>query len=182
MRHFIRNTTTLATLMLLWCGSALPAQQGNSVEAQLSNTDMAFVQSAILHNHLHTSLAKKAMDHASQEKVREFAKQMAADHTKFNKELLALTAEKGIVVPTAEPNKTVQALVEKYSDLKGAAFDRQYLRQTVVEMGQAVTNLNGEAKAGEADYLRKYAAKALPVYREHLQTAEKLEKELKEQK
>jgi len=155
MRHFIRNSPTLATLTLLWYGSASPAQQGNSVESQLSNTDMTFVQSAILHNNLHSSLARKAMEHASQEIVREFAEQLAADHTNFNKELLALTAEKGIVVPAAESNKTVQAPVEKYADLKREDFDRQYLRQTVVEMGQAVTNLNGEAKAGEADFLRK---------------------------
>lgn len=183
MRSTIRVAVTFAALPLLLipCLSTA-AQQGNVAEAQISNTDMNFVQAAVLHNSLHVSLANRALEHASTEKVREFARPMAADHAKFNKELLALTAAKGIVVSGTEPNKTVQALVEKYADLKGEAFDRQYLRQTVVEMGQTVSLLNGQAKAGEADWLRKYAAKALPIYRQHLETAEKLEKELKERK
>lgn len=183
MRSFIFAGRLLATLAgVLVVVAALPAQSGGLANNQISNTDLAFVQAALLHNELHTTLAKTASDQASTEQVREFAKQMAADHTKFNKELLKLTATKGIIVPTGEQNKTVKALVEKYGELKGEAFDRQYLRQTVVELGQAVTNLSGEAKTGEADYLRSYATKALPIYRQHLQTAEKLEKELKDKK
>jgi len=174
----------MRTLMLLAVGSLLSAPASAAAqlaEAKISNSDLAFVQTVVHVSQLQAQLGRAAQKNASSAQVREFAGRLAADQERFTRDLLALMTEQGIVVPGVDQKTGIQALIaKKFSGLQDQAYDRQYLRMAMDDLRQMQTLLTGEAKSGEAAYLRSFAARALPTIQQHLKATEPLDQELQE--
>jgi len=96
-----------------------------------------------------------------------FAKQMIADHTKANRDLMVLAERKGITVPTQtdQEHKTVATRLES---LEGPAFDREYLRGQVKDHREAVALFMSESRQGQDADLKAFATKTLPILQHHL--------------
>jgi putative membrane protein len=64
--------------------------------------------------------------------------------------------------------------VKLFSKLEGAQFDREFLRYQVMHHEKDVAAFNLQAKEGQDPDLKAFAAKQLPVLKEHLQQARDL--------
>ena len=128
-------------------------------------------------------LGKLAEQRATDPGVKAFAKQIVADHTKANKELIALAKKKGVTLPgdqgwSSGKPKTM-AGDEKMSEIAaktGADFDRAYLDYMVDDHNQDIAAFQKAADGASDADVKVWAAKMLPVLRAHLQQAQTLKK------
>jgi len=119
-------------------------------------------------------LAAKA---ASSAEVRKFATQMVTDHTKANKELIALANKKRLRV-AAEMKPEARAMSEKLAAMRGTEFDRAYMERQVKDHEETVALFEKEAKGGEDADLKQWASDTLPTLKMHLKMARMLSKDL----
>jgi len=111
--------------------------------------------------------------------VKKFAERMVEDHSKSNKDLLALADKKRLpVAPRMDPEHDQMAAA--LSRLKGSAFDREFMAGMVKDHRVAVALFERQSKDGKDDDLKSWADKTLPTLRDHLKMAQDLHGRLKE--
>lgn len=84
---------------------------------------------------------------------------MVADHTRANKELTELATRKGVKFDT----RGVKA-----QNIGAADFDRTYLKLLEVDHKSDIADFEKQAKNGNDRDLKSWAAKTLPMLKEHL--------------
>jgi putative membrane protein len=158
-------------MVLISIGVGL-AQAGLAQDPQLADSDRAFIKMAASSGPGEIQLGKLAAERADNSKVRDFAERLEKDHTQADLELLKILDAPSISISREMgPYQTAAAELTK---LRGAEFDRAYLRHMVKEHEEAVAQFAAEAKEGRHPELKAYAAKVLPTLQEHLQVARDL--------
>jgi putative membrane protein len=99
---------------------------------------------------------------------------MVEDHSKANEQLKAALTQKGVTVPTVDPN--AQKTYDKLSKLSGPEFDRAYMREMVADHRKDLKEFQNEAKNAKDPSLKLFAQETVPVIQQHLQMAERLAK------
>ncbi len=110
--------------------------------------------------------------------VKEFAQHMLTDHTKANRELLALADKQSLTVAKEMDEKHTK-LFEKLSKLDGAEFDRAYMEGMLKDHEEAVKLFEKESKEGSNEALKSWAGKTLPALKKHLEMAREIAKKEK---
>src|SRR5215212_3003654 len=95
---------------------------------QLSRADMSFMKEAATGGMAEVELGKLAQQNAQSDEVKQFGARMEQDHGKANNELTTLAGNKGITLPQQLDPKHAQ-LRDKLARLRGAEFDRAYMRE-----------------------------------------------------
>ena len=164
-----------ASLLML---AAAPAS------ADAGPTDPQIAHIAYTAGVIDIAAAKQALAKSRNASVRAFARTMIRDHQAVNDQALALVG-KLHVTPTANPTSaslSTQALAtsRRLVALRGAAFDRAYVRNEVAYHGAVNSTLQGtlipSADNGE---LKSLLMTGLTLFREHQKHAEQLAKALK---
>lgn len=154
-------------------GSAAP--MGASAATRLSAADMAFVQTAAGTDLYEIEASRLAMGRAPSTQVKAYAQMLVNHHTMTTNELKTILAAKGMTPPPPTLPADKQAKVAQLSALHGAEFERDYIRMTGVQDHQAAIGVFEQASRTLADPdLRNFAAKSLPVLRQHLQGAQEI--------
>jgi putative membrane protein len=157
-------------------GSMGTGQNGNmgGGMAALSSSDRKFMQEAAVGGLSEVAMARVAVERASSEAVRDYARKMIEDHTRANEELMQLASTKGVALPTA-PDAKHQQMLTRLSGMSGAAFDREYVRNAGVKSHEKMLKLvqNHSRKGRDAD-ARAFAAKMVPAVQMHLDMARQL--------
>src|SRR5262249_5194344 len=106
-------------------------------------TDDQFVNKASGAGLAEVNLGNLAMKRATSPDVRRFAQQRVEDHTRANRELLALADKKklGMAQVMDQPHQT---LAEKLARLEGADFDREYMKGQLADHEEAVALFENE--------------------------------------
>ena len=117
-----------------------------------------------------------AVERASNPEVKRFAQQMIADHTRANQELMTLAAQKGMVLPAALPIPA-QATLVALEGVSGEEFDKCYVKDQIAAHIQAVGLFEAEAERGQDPQLKAWAAKTVPVLKDHLMMVKKMHEE-----
>lgn len=154
------------------------AQSGQSTTGQgqsttepnqnaLSASDRQFVTSAAQGGIAEVQLGQLASRRAASNEVKQFGQRMVRDHTQKNNQLKQLAAQKGITLPKdmGDQNKAVMANLKK---LSGADLDRAYTNHMLQDHIKDVSLFQREAKEGQDQDLKAWAAKTLPTLQEHL--------------
>ena len=176
----------LSTSMLLALGAACtsqPSAETNSAPAAQSANmkppsdkgdqvvtggDLAFMNDAAPGGMVEVELGELAVKQAADKSVKQFGQQMVADHSKAGAELKQLASQKKVMLP-AELTPKQKETMEKLSKLKGADFDREYVKEMVADHEKDVAAFTGVAQnATDAD-VKSFAAKTLPTLTQHLQ-------------
>jgi putative membrane protein len=106
--------------------------------------------------------AQKAVDPA----VRAFGKQMIADHSKAQAQLMQLVKAKGINIPPQATGEQVAApMLEKAS---GEDFDRVYIHMMAPDHRQTVIMFQNYALGGKDRDVKAFAQQTLPTLKQHL--------------
>jgi putative membrane protein len=105
--------------------------------------------------------------------VRKFAQQMVDDHTKANKDLMALAMSKKWNVATTV-DRDHQAAYDRLAKLEGKSFDLAYLENQANEHRNVVALFDQASReASDAD-LKAWATRVLPALRDHEKMARDL--------
>lgn len=142
--------------------------------AALASVDRKFMQEAAVGGMAEVAMARVAVERASSEAVRDYARKMIEDHTRANEELMQLASSKGVTLPTA-PDAKHQQMLTRLGAMSGAEFDREYVRQAGVKSHEKMLKLvqNHSRKGRDAD-ARAFAAKMTPAVQMHLDMARQL--------
>jgi putative membrane protein len=121
--------------------------------------------------------AKLAEQKAQKAEVKEFARQMAQDHSKANAQLEELAKQARLPLPNElDPDhKAMRADLEK---LSGGQFDAAYMRGQVVDHQKTALLMQWEIAFGQDGDIQRFAAQNLPTILQHLQMAQNLMSEL----
>ena len=86
--------------------------------------------------------------------VKDFGKRMVDDHSKANDQLKQLASQKGVSLPTSLDAKD-QATKDRLSKLQGAAFDKAYMKDMVMDHKKDVAEFKHESMAAKTPDLKR---------------------------
>ena len=140
----------------------MPASQEMG-QQQMSDTDREFISNAYQSNLKEIQLGQLAEQQASSDEVKQYAREVVADHTRANDELQQIANANGIDLPSDVPS-TEQ---EQFSGLSGTEFDRQFLQHQQDAHRQAISMYEQQASQGQDPELKAFASNQLDSLREH---------------
>ncbi|MGA9528981.1 MAG: DUF4142 domain-containing protein [Terriglobales bacterium] len=146
--------------------------------ANVTSTDKKFMRDAAQGGLAEVELGQLATEKASSDDVKKFGQRMVDDHTKANDELKQVASKEGIDLPT-DLNAKDKMLKERLSKLSGATFDRAYMESMVKDHKQDVADFIRESKSGGDPQVKAFASKTLPILKDHLHQAERIEPQVK---
>jgi putative membrane protein len=143
--------------------------------------DAEFMVNSAGQGMLELELSKLAQQKATTPAVKTFAAQLVQQHADMSNSLKSVADKKSIVLPTGL-GADQQEQVKKLSNLGGAAFDKQYM-ETIVDAHKddvdSFDDMSDDAYDGD---IRGFAAKYLPVLKEHLTAAQQVQDQVKDLK
>jgi putative membrane protein len=162
---------------------------GTSGDA-ISAGDRDFVEDMAIGGMAEVELGQMAMERGASPEVKRFGDMMVKDHSKAGDELKQVAIQHSVPMPAGLDQKH-QDLKTTLSNLRGAEFDREYMKAMVDGHEDVVDRLQtradedrfgddkGEVKAERSDNplegaLNQWAAKALPTVRHHLDEAKRI--------
>ena len=132
----------------------------------LTAQDKKFMMDAAAGNQFEIKSSEAALKNGSSEFVKKFAKQMIVDHSAAFEELKLTASKKGMTVPKKLPAPK-QAVVDKLTGLKGAAFDVAYIKAQKDAHAETAMKMEKEIKTGHDADAKNYAIKTLPAVKMH---------------
>jgi putative membrane protein len=144
---------------------------------QPNANDRLFVQQATIGGNAEVAFGQIAEQKARSQPVRDFSRQMVADHSKANQKLMQLAQAANIPQPSQldEEHNAMRAELDK---LGGNEFDLAYIRGQVADHQKTAQLLEWEIGSGQDPQLKAFATEILPVVLRHLQMASSIELQL----
>ena len=161
--------STLFTGALLAVGLAICDPRA----AGAGSSDEGFVREAASGGMMEVELGRYASKHAADPEVMRFGERMVADHSKANDELKRIAERESIVMPT-EKAVDQDALVKKLTALKGAEFDREYMKAMVEDHESDVAKFREMSESATTPAVKAFAQKTLPTLQQHLKMAKEI--------
>ena len=159
-------------------GELNQADPGGTVK--LTSTEVAFIKEAGAGNAAEIKMAELALKNAESQEVKDFAQMMIKDHTQANDDLAVVARNHNIDFPPDAPEKE-KALGKKMLDVKGAAFDKAYVKHAVEDHTKDVADYKKAEKQVKDKKLVEYVDKTTPVVEGHLKAAQELETKVKKE-
>jgi putative membrane protein len=166
----------LVVLVFSFAVAVYAAGDKTSDESKLSKEDETFIKEAAQGGQMEVRLGQVAKK-AVHEPVKAFGKRMTEDHSKANKELAALAKKKSVALSKSLEGK-YKSEVDRLAKLSGDEFDREYMKAMVKDHQEDVEKFEQAAKNAKDSEVKGFASKQLPILKEHLELAQKTEKEL----
>jgi putative membrane protein len=151
-------------------------RSADAVQSSMSTlpaTDRAFVMDAANSGLAEIELSKLATDRAADPKVKDFARQMVADHTRINQQVADLASKHHIELAGQLTPKDMKNKAE-LAALSGKAFDERYVSDQVKDHLTVVGRYETQARQGQDPALKSFAESTLPTLRQHLEHAQSL--------
>jgi putative membrane protein len=164
-----------AALAAVLFGFGLARAQADDLKKD--SPDAKFIMEAASGGMLEVMLGKLASERATDPDVKKFGERMVTDHTKVNKELEKVAEKKGVKLPK-DLDKKHQEVYDMLSKLKGADFDRAYMKHMVKDHEEDVSEFRKITKDAKDDDVKTFATKTLPVIEEHLKLAKDINNKL----
>jgi putative membrane protein len=154
---------------------SIPAM-AQKAAAGAAMSDQQFVDFAGQTDMVEANLGQLAQNVASAQPVKDYGQMLATDHTSDYHQLYDAAHQANLTVPTAIDAEHNKMMIDPFQKLKGAAFDRRYIKEMVAGHTKAIAVYKKEAADAQNPALKSYAQDALPVLQKHLAGAKDLEK------
>jgi putative membrane protein len=168
MTHALSRTLFAVLALALSFGAA--AADKKKDDGKVSKDDRQFITQAAQDGMAEVQLGKLAQQKGSSSEVKQFGQMMVEHHSKGNSELEAIASKLGAAPPKQLDQKHQEAM-KKFEKLSGDDFDRQYAQQMVRDHERAISLFEKQSKKGDAEELKQFASKQLPLLQEHLKMA-----------
>ncbi len=134
-----------------------------------------FVQKAAMSDMYEVEAGKIAAAKGQSDAVKKFGQHMVEAHSETTAELKGIVqAEKIDVDLPAKLDEKHQHMIEDLNAAHDADFDKTYAKQQVSGHEKAVDLFESYAQKGDDAVVKAFAAKTLPVIKQHLAEAERL--------
>jgi len=140
--------------------------------------DLDFMNQAAPGSMAEVELGRLAASQGMSKEVKTFGQKMVEDHSKANQELMQVAQQKKVKL-SSDLMPTHQETMEKLSKLKGAEFDRAYVKAMVEDHEKDVAAFDATAKNGVDADVKAFAAKTLPTLRMHLEMIREIQGKMK---
>lgn len=146
-----------------------------SASAWGSNNPETYAMSASMGDMYEIRSADLALQHSSNDKVKELARMIKADHTAASEQLKTAVGSAGVRVATAnELDERRKGMLDNLAGADKSGFDKAYLEQQVAAHEEALTLHRGFTENTDAPELREHARTVIPKIEAHLKTAREL--------
>ncbi|KWH22490.1 DUF4142 domain-containing protein [Burkholderia multivorans] len=155
-------------------GVVSPAPTGDEADMarRPSGIDAEFVDKAAMLGKTELLASQLAADRSWNAEVKAFARRMIDDHERIARELRRLGVDKGVPVQT---RMLVDPALTTLRTLNGPAFDRAYVQLAgPAAHEETIRAYEAEARDGHDAQLRAFAARTLPMLKNHLAAARAL--------
>jgi len=169
--------TAVAALVAAAFVPARPAHGAVGRENFLSDGEQQFVNQAWGLSSAQISLGGDVEHQAANSDVKAFGERMVAYHTVFNGQLKVLADQYRGSVPD-QLDAGGQRALDRLSGLKGAEFDREYMRAAIDALTQSVALFERQSKDVAETPLDNWAGGVVPELRRELQVAERIGRDL----
>ncbi len=139
----------------------------------VATKDHNFMMKAAQGGMAEVQLGQLAEQNGQSQEVKDFGKRMVTDHSKANDELKQVAAQEGVSLPTTLDAKD-KATMQRLQDLHGAAFDKAYMKDMVMDHEKDIAEFKHEASTGNNQAVKNWASQTVPTLESHLQQAEKV--------
>lgn len=175
------TTTTTATTDTMSAMAHDTTATAAATPAKLTDPEIASV--AVTADQIDIDYAKIAKEKSKNKSVLEFASTMERDHGNVNKQAIALAKKLNV---TPQDNPTTQSLLAQAATTKqmlnsktGAEFDKAYVDNEVAYHKAAIDLVQNTLIPDATNpQLKSLLQSALPIFKGHLEHAEKLQAEL----
>ena len=159
--------------LLLGCNLlASPGKQVSKSSADsVSVADRTFITSAAEANIAEIETAKMIEQKSKDPGVKDFAKQMATDHTRASQGLATVAETIGVTL-AATPSAGDRARKDELEKLSGAKLNKTYLRDELAGHKQVISAFESEIEHGQDQAVKNYASQTLPTLQDHIRIAE----------
>jgi len=144
---------------------------------QPNQNDRLFVYEATIGGRAEVEFGQMAEQKGRSQAVKDFGRQMVADHSKANQQLTQLAQAANIPQPP-DLDEEHNAMRSQLQNLSGAEFDLAYIRGQVTEHQKAVQLFEWEIGSGQDPQLKAFASQVLPIWYRHLDIARAIEYQL----
>lgn len=140
-------------------------------------SDRKFMDKAAQGGMAEVEMGQLAEQNADNANVKAFAKRMVDDHSKANDQLKQLAAQEGVSLPSTLTAQD-QATKDRLAKLHGAAFDKAYMHDMVLDHKKDVAEFKHESTAAKTPALKEWVQQTTPTLESHLNEAEKVAPEV----
>jgi putative membrane protein len=165
------------TALILTLGSALAmSSTGAENESATKPTaaEKAFIHKAANGGMTEVELGQIAEKNGTRDDVKSFGERMVKDHGKANDDLKSVASKLNVNVPD-KVNAKHQATIDKFSKMSGDSFDAAYAKEMVRDHKEDIAEFEKAQGEVKNEDLKKFITDTIPVMKEHLQMAEKME-------
>jgi len=141
--------------------------------AMVGQGDAAFMKHAAEAGLMEVRLAQLAQQKATSDDVKQYAKQLEAEHSKANDQLKQIAAQKKVDLPTTMGDKH-QKMVSKLEGASADSFDREYMKMMVKDHKKDIKEFQKHADRSMDSDVKEFAQSTLPNLQKHLQQAEQI--------
>jgi putative membrane protein len=141
---------------------------------QLRGADRAFVQNTLQDHLMHVQLAERAQREAKNEQTRRLAERIEKDFVSWGQRWRELADRSGLQ-PASHLGKNHQDKVNQLQKASKNNFDRTYVTLVTQHLESVVPYFEKEGHAVQSDAVRRLVKEELPVVREDLNQARRLE-------
>jgi putative membrane protein len=158
--YLLSSLASLATLALVSCGAPSTPE---------------FVQKAAMSDMYEVEAGKIAGQKGESDAVKQFGQHMVEAHSQTTEQLKGIVQAETIKVdlPTKLDDKH-QRMIDDLNAAHAGDFDKTYAKQQVNGHEKAEELFSKYADKGDNEAVKAFAAKTLPVIKQHLEEAKKL--------
>jgi putative membrane protein len=164
----------ILTFVCCLCSIAALGERKSAKASAMSGE--SFIKFAAQTDMVEANLGQLAQTAAGSEQVKDYAQMLVTDRTSDFNQLSGAARQAGMTVPKAIDTEHNRTMIGPFEKLKGATFDRRYIKDLIAEHEKGIAIYKKEAVDAQNSALKSYAGHALPVLEKHLADAIKLEK------
>ena len=155
-------------------GTTRDEADDRNARGTLQAQDRAFVQNVLQDHLMHLRLADRAQHEARDDETRQFADRLEEDLEDWQERWKAL-AERFDVKPPSNLGRLHGQKVEKLERASKGNFDRTYATMVTEHLASIVPYFEKEGQAVRSASVRRLVEEELPVIRQHLARAQRLQ-------
>lgn len=167
-------------LGMLWLGMTGVAYSqgaqpmGEQKQQPVSAAVRSFLTEAAKSGLTEVELGKMALDRASSQEVKDFARRMVVDHSEINVTVMGRAGGMGVNLP----QQPESAPIQKLQGMSGSKFDQEYITMMVNELQKDIQEWEKNSQNTDNPEIRLMTSRVLPILRDHLAAAEQLQEQL----
>jgi putative membrane protein len=168
----LAQDTTGGAIVVPGTGGPVTTTRGS-----LSQESQDFITEAAKGNLGEVVMGTRAQNITENQEIRQYGLKLVEDHSAANQQLKPIAEANAIPWPE-QPTEEHQKLEQELSKLSGEEFDKKFMEEMVKDHEKDVEKYEKMAEKVEDEQLKEYVQATLPVLKEHLEMARKIEKSL----